>query len=251
MHPTPLFCAAGRERSAPVRNSAASTVNWIACCVFILFCGVGLLIYRFITESRERRDRWSIKEGGLTEGNGDSLETAPSLGVRERGTDLSSRSEVASGITAQRRRRIAAAGDESRTVRIAAAKMTRGEWVGGLNQIYFCRNSNSGGTRGSFTERQRELHAASSVAAELTPFSSRSLSFFFFSSSCYPLRSSPGSLAPRGAGGAAKSGKRASSCAEPLRIEGHGWAPCPARGSAASLEEGEGARSLRVRSYQR
>ena len=38
---------------------------------------------------------------------------------------------------------------------------------------------------------------------------------------------------------------------ERLRMEGHGWAPCPARGSAVSLEEGEGARSLRVRSYQR
>ena len=249
MHPTPPFLrgsAGAIGASAELRGCACSTVNWITCRVFILFCGAGLLIYRFITESRERRDRWSIKEGGLTEGNGDSLETAPRE-VRERGTDLSSRSEVASGITAQRRRRIAAAGDESRTVRITAAKMTRGEWVGGLNHIYFCRNSNFGGTRGSFTERQRELHAASSVAAELTPFSSRSPSFFFFFS-CYPLRSSPGSLAP---GGAAKSGKRASSCAEPLRIEGHGWAPCPARGSAASLEEGEGARSLRVRSYQR
>jgi hypothetical protein len=232
-----------------MRNRACSTVNWVTCCVFISFCGAGLVTCRFVTESRERGDRWSIKEGGETEGNGDSLETAPGE-VRERGADLSSRSEVASGITAQRRRRIAAAGDESRTVRITAAKMTRGEWVGGLNHRCFCRNSNFGGTRGSFTERQRELHAASSVAAELTPFSSRSLSFFFLLF-CYPLRSSPGSLAPRGAGGAAGSGKRASPCAEPPRIEGHGWAPSPARGSAASLEEGEGARSLRVRSYQR
>jgi hypothetical protein len=74
----------------------------------------------------------------------------------------------------------------------------------------------------------------------------RSLSLLFI----FPLRSSPGA-GSRGAGGAAKSGKRASPCAEPLRIEGHGWAPCPARGSAVSLEEGEGARSLRVRSYQR
>ena len=238
--------------SAELRGCACSTVNWITCCVFILFRGAGLLIYRFITESRERRDRWSIKEGGLTEGNGDSLETAPSLEVRERGTDLSARSGVASGITAQRRRRIAAAGDESRTVRITAAKMTRGEWVGGLNRVYFCRNSNFGGTRGSLTERQRELHAAPSVAAELTPFSPRSPSFFFFlflvTPSVLPLARW---LRAGRAGGAAKSGKRASSCAEPLRIEGHGWAPWPARGSAASLEEGEGARSLRVRSYQR
>ena len=119
----------------------------------------------------------------------------------------------------------------------------------GLNHIYFCRNSNFGGTRGPFTERPRELHAAPSVAAELTPFSSPSLVFFL--PFLFPLRSSAGSPAPGGAGGAAKSGKRASSRAEPLRIGGHGWAPCPARGSAVSLEEGEGARSLRVRSYQR
>jgi hypothetical protein len=73
------------------------------------------------------------------------------------------------------------------------------------------------------------------------------LSFSFF----LPPPFFPWFAGSRGAGGAAKSGKRASPCAEPLRIEGHGWAPSPARGSAVSLEEGEGARSLRVRSYQR
>ena len=105
------------------------------------------------------------------------------------------------------------------------------------------------GPVGPFTEGPRELHAAPSVAAELTPFSSPSLVFFLRFP--FPLRSSAGSLAPRGAGGAAKSGERASARAEPLRIGGRGWAPCPARGSAVSLGEGEGARSLRVRSYQR
>ena len=94
----------------------------------------------------------------------------------------------------------------------------------------FRRNSNYGRT----AERPRALHGASPVVAELTPFPS--LSSFHFRSSVLPL-------APRGAGGAAESGKRASPCAEPFRIEG--------RGSAVSLEEGEGARSLRVRSYQR
>jgi hypothetical protein len=118
--------------------------------------------------------------------------------------------------------------------------------------IHFCRNSDFGGTRGPFTGRPRELHGAPSVAAELTPFFfSISISLVFFLPFLSPLRSSAGSPAPGGAGGAAKSGKRASSRAEPLRIGGHGWAPCPARGSAVSLEEGEGARSLRVRSYQR
>jgi hypothetical protein len=103
---------------------------------------------------------------------------------------------------------------------------------------------------GSFTERQRELHAASSVVAELTPFSP-ALSLVFLFLFCYPLRSSPGSLAPAGREAPPSRGRGRAPCAEPLRIEGHGWAPCPARGSAVSLEEGEGARSLRVRSYQR
>jgi hypothetical protein len=75
--PSPLFCAARRGRSALMRNRACSTVNWVTCCVFISFCGAGLVTCRFVTESRERGDRWSIKEGGETEGNGDSLETAP------------------------------------------------------------------------------------------------------------------------------------------------------------------------------
>jgi hypothetical protein len=99
--PSPLFCAARRGRSsrALMRNRACSTVNWVTCCVFISFCGAGLVICRFVTESRERGDRWSIKGGGeRTEGNGDSLETAPRE-IRERGADLSSWSEVTSGIT--------------------------------------------------------------------------------------------------------------------------------------------------------
>jgi hypothetical protein len=54
----------------------------------------------------------------------------------------------------------------------------------------FCRNSNFGRTVG-FTERPRELHAASSVVAELTPFS---FSLFF---SFSLVRSSPAG-SPRG-----------------------------------------------------
>ena len=184
LHPTPPFCAARRERGTPRLRVLDGKLDYVLRVYLVLRRGATYVsIYNGI--SRTKRSLEHFKEGGPTEGNGDSLETAPRE-VRERGTDLSSRSEVASGITAQRRRRIAAAGDESRTVRITAAKMTRGEWVGGLNHIYFCRDSNFGGTRGSFAERQRELHAASSVAAELTPFSSRSLSFFFFPFSLPP-----------------------------------------------------------------
>jgi len=45
----------------------------------------------------------------------------------------------------------------------------------------------------------------------------------------------------------AEAGGEQTSC----RIEGHGWAARPPRGSTVSLEEGEEGRSLRVRSYQR
>ena len=58
----------------------------------------------------------------------------------------------------------------------------------------FCRSSNFGGTRGSFTERQRDLHAASAVATELTPFSPLPLSRFLLLPILFPLRSSTGSL---------------------------------------------------------
>ena len=122
----------------------------------------------------------------------------------------------------------------------------------GLNHIYFCRNSNFGGTRGPFTERPRELHSKTQRRRwprNLRPFLlPLSFSFFLsFSPFVLPLvRWLPaGREAPPSRGGGA------SSRAEPLRIGGRGWAPCPARGSAVSLEEGEGARSLRVRSYQR
>ena len=59
-------------------------------------------------------------------------------------------------------RRIAAVGDESRTARITAANMTRGEWVRGVDRMCFCRNSNFGRTvegsrkgRASSTQRRR------------------------------------------------------------------------------------------------
>src|ERR1700686_1446960 len=71
--------------------------------------------------------------------------------------------------------------------------------------MYFCRNSNFGGTRGPFTERPRELHSKTqrrrwprNLRLFLLP-----LSFsFFLSFSPFVLP-----LAPRGAGGAAKSGR--------------------------------------------
>ena len=140
-------------------------------------------------------------------------------------------------------------GDESRTVRVTVAKMTRGR-VGKRFKAYtllwefeFREN------RGWLTERQRELHAAPSVVAELTPFFARALSPFFpFPPSFFPWFAGP----PRG-GRRRQVGEEGElpRCGERLRMEGHGWAPCPARGSEVSLEEGEGARSLRVRSYQR
>ena len=50
----------------------------------------------------------------------------------------------------------------------------------------FCGSSNFGGTRGSFMERQRELHAASAVAAELTAFSPLPLSRFLLLPFLFP-----------------------------------------------------------------
>ena len=85
-------------------------------------------------------------------------------------------------------RRIAAVGDESRTVRITAANMARGEWVRGVDRCAFV------GIRileepWRVPERPRELHAASSVVAELTPFSfSLFFSFSLVRSSLAPPR---------------------------------------------------------------
>ena len=92
------------------------------------FCNVGLLVYRFIMGARERRDRRSIR-GGRGERSGGKRRLALRLlrGKFENGVfslvGSQGRDHSATAAT-----HFAAVGDESRTVRIAAADMTRGEW---------------------------------------------------------------------------------------------------------------------------
>jgi hypothetical protein len=99
----------------------------------------------------------------------------------------------------QRRRRVVAVGDESRTARTTVANMTRGEWARGVDHAYFCRSSNFGRTvdrsrkgRASSTQRRRWPRNLRLFLLSL---------LFLFCSPVLPL------------GGAAKPGKRR----EPLR----------------------------------
>ena len=89
------------------------------------FATWGYLYIDFIMESRERRDRWSI------EGAGGAYRGKQRLALRLLRGKFENRFFSLVGSHGRdhsaRRRRIAAVGDESRTVRITAANMTRGE----------------------------------------------------------------------------------------------------------------------------
>jgi len=117
-----------------------------------------------------------------------------------------------------RSQRIAAVGGEFGTVRVTVAKMMRGRVGKRFKSYLLLWEFEFGKNHGSCTERQHVLHAVPLVVAELTPFfPSPSLSLLSFP---FPFRSSPGSLAPHGAGRATKLGKRASSHALANSFEG-------------------------------